>query len=200
MRTSECGPDPTSWMLRNGLLHIFVCTTTLPSFPKTRFTQYRKVEPVCTVRSATNKLAAMFQFFSSSLVTALEMTCPSLPTTVVIHVESMDPVMSSTGFMFAEEWHLFIHASYISIGLNVRKRKRSSTIAGLPKKRHLNTTSANESASAVVKNENVLDVMEAAESSHASPEALASQDALPQAMLTIYCVNTEGFLNLLETL
>lgn len=65
------------------------------------------------------------------------------------------------------------------------------------KKRCLN--SATELNTAIVKNEDLLGVTEAAKLLHLSAAAVAAQEALMQAMKTVYCVYTEAFWNLQST-
>lgn len=50
---------------------------------------------------------------------------------------------------------------------------------------------ATKLATAGLKEEDVLDVIEAAESLHLSPGAAAAQEALLQALETVYCVYTK---------
>lgn len=49
-----------------------------------------------------NKSQTVFQALPSSVATELCVICPSSPTKIVIHVESVDPEMSSTDVMVAE--------------------------------------------------------------------------------------------------
>lgn len=66
----------------------------------------------------------------------------------------------------------------MSMAVPVCKRKTLRTIARSPKKRHQNT--ATKPATAVVKEENVKDATEDAESWHPLPEAVAVQEGLLQ--------------------
>lgn len=77
------------------------------------------------------------------------------------------------------------------ISVPKRNRKKSSTIAGSPKKRHLNTATA----TSFVKEEYMMDVSNTMESSHVSPDDVAAQEPLLQAMKTVCCVYTKDFQN-----
>lgn len=50
-----------------------------------------------------------------------------------------------------------------------------------------------EAATLLLKDDNILDTMVAAESSHLSPEAVVVQKALVQAMKAVCCVYKEAF-------
>lgn len=101
--------------------------------------------------------------------------------------------MSNTDFMVAEESPTSSHAPHIAIAAPVRKRENSNTVARLPEKPCLDT--ATEPAIAVVKEEKLLDVMEAAESLCLSREAVATQKAFLLVMMTMCCVYIKDFRN-----
>lgn len=69
-------------------------------------------------------------------------------------------------------------------------------IAKSGKNRRLST--AAETVTAVVMEEDVLDAMEAAEAVHVSPKAMTGQKAFLRAMRTVCYVSTEDFGNLVE--
>lgn len=104
--------------------------------------------------------------------------------------------MSSTDCMVFKALLSFSQEPYMTIAVPVCKREHSSTIVRLIKKGCLNTTT--ESATEVVKEEVVLDIMDAAESSNLSSEVMAAQKTILQAMETACCVLTEEFQNLPE--
>lgn len=103
----------------------------------------------------------MFQALPSSVKIALGVTRYSIPALVLIDVESVALEISSTDVMVAEGLPRSSYASYMTIAVQVRKRGNSRTIARSPKKCRLNT--ATEAATAFVKDEDTLNVTEAAE-------------------------------------
>lgn len=106
----------------------------------------------------------MFQSLSSSVGTALDGTCPSLPAAFVIDVERMAPEIFNKDVIVAEELSASSHALYRSIAIPVLNRGSSSTIARLPKKRRLNAATA--SATAVVNDKVLSDAMEVGDLLH----------------------------------
>lgn len=81
----------------------------------------------------------------------------------------------------------------MTIAVPVCKCDHSSTISRLSKTCRLNIST--DHATEVVKEEDMLEVKKVAESSHLSPEGVAAQDALLQAIRTVYCVYTEDIGN-----
>lgn len=132
----------------------------------------------------------------NSVVIALGVTRPSSSATVVIDVENVARVMFDADVMIAEELPTSSHVPYISNALPVRKRGNSSTKAKPRKIRHLNIST--ESEAAVLKEKDVLNVLQAAKLSYLSSEAVAAEEALLRATKTVNCVSTKDFLNLYE--
>lgn len=128
----------------------------------TGFAQYTK---------QTRRLPEVFQFFWYSSAIELDVARPSLSTMLVINVECAVSVMPNTDVMVTDELSPYGHVAYMTIAVIVRKRGFSSMIARAPKKRRMDT--ANEVATAVVENKDVLDTIEAAGSLHLSLEMLA---------------------------
>lgn len=106
-------------------------------------------------------------------------------------------LISDTDFIVAEELPASNHASYTTIAVRECKRVKSSTIARSPKTRGLNT--ATGAATGAVKEADVLDDAEAAKSSQLSPEAVAAQESLLQAMMIVYSVYNKIFRKLNKT-
>lgn len=131
------------------------------------------------------------------MTTALGVTRPLHPVTIIIDVDSVSSEMCSTEVMVVEELLASSHSPYNYIVVPVRKRRLSSTIAELRKKRCLNAVT--NLVTAVVKEENDLDAMEAAELSHLVSEAVAAQETFLRAMWMVRGVYTKTFCNLRET-
>lgn len=93
--------------------------------------------------------------------------------------KSVVPEMSNTELMVAEALPASRHSLYMTIAVLVRNRGNSNTIVRSSKKRRL--TIATSTTTAVVKDEDELDVRNAAKSSHFSPDTVAAQEALLQA-------------------
>lgn len=104
----------------------------------------------------TNKLPAVFQSLSSSVIIPLGVTHPSSLATAVIHVESVAPGMSSTDVMVAEKLHASSHAPYMTYAVHVRKRENSRTFARSPKTSRMKT--ATKPVIADFKKHDMLDV------------------------------------------
>lgn len=79
----------------------------------------------------------------------------------------------------------------------VRTRGHASTLARSRKKRRL--IIATDSAKAVVKMKDVLDVTKTANSSHLSPKAVTVHEKLLLEMSTVCCVHTKAFRDLHDT-
>lgn len=94
----------------------------------------------------------------------LDVTRSSPPATVFSDVKRVAPKTSNTDVGITAELPASIHLSYTTIAVPVCKRGNSSTKARSPKNRRLNTETA--SATAVVKQKDILDVTKAAKSSH----------------------------------
>lgn len=122
------------------------------------------------------------------------MTCPSLLVTVFIDEESVASEISITDVMVAGSLPESNHAPCMTITVPLCKRGNSSTIARSPKIRRLNT--ATEPFTVVVKDEDVLEVLEAAKSSYLSLTAVNIWEALLQAMKPVRCVYTKNFRSL----
>lgn len=105
--------------------------------------------------------------------------------------------MSNTDGMGTKELPTSSHESYTTNAVIVREPEKSSTIAGLSKKRCPNN--ATEAAAAVMKNENVLDAREAVKSFHLPPKAMATQKALLLKMKKMCRVYNNLFQNLHQT-
>lgn len=105
--------------------------------------------------------------------------------------------MFNTDFMAPKDLLASIHAPYVTNTKPVRKQRVSSKIARSPKKGRLNSTT--EAAPAVVMDGDVLDVTEAAETSHLSSEVVVFQEAFLQAMMTVCCIFIKVFWNIQET-
>lgn len=144
----------------------------------------------------TNKLPAVLQSVLSLVGIALRVTSPSPPAAVLILVERGAPDVSNTYSMVAEKLSAFSHARKKTTAVHLCKCKNLSTIARLHMKPRLIT--ATKPLAAVVKTENVLEGSRAAESLQSSPEALAAQKALLQAMETVCCHYTKDFQSLHE--
>lgn len=85
----------------------------------------------------------------------------------------------------------------MTMAVPVRKRGLSIAIVRSRKKHCLNTTIYPGTAG--VKEEDELDVTEAAKLSHLSPKTVVTQEALRQAMRVLCCVYKENFRSLRET-
>lgn len=98
------------------------------------------------------------------MATALGITRPSPPVTIVIDVESEVPEMSNAGVMVVKALPASSHALYKAISVLVRKRRHPLTIARLSRKPRLTTATA--TVTAVLKKEKALDVTNDAKSLH----------------------------------
>lgn len=124
-----------------------------------------------------NELPSVLKSFPSAMAAAFGVRRPSLPATIVIDVDNVEPEMSSTDVIVAAAVPTSIHSPFMTITISVCNRRHSSTVARLPKNLRLNT--ALETGAAVMKEENVLDVTKAAVELCLLPEAAATQKLLP---------------------
>lgn len=140
------------------------------------------------------KLPAVLRFRSSLVSGTLGATRSSFPERLVNNVESVALEMFTKIIIVAEKLPAISHGSYMTIAVQLLKCENSSTIARVFKKRRLNTVFL--PATAVMQEEDVLNVTKTAESSHMSPKAVVAQEALLQAMRTVFCAYTKIFQNL----
>lgn len=131
------------------------------------------------------------------MAAALRVKRPALAAIIVIDVESLILEMSNTDAMIAYGLPASSLLQYMKIAVPVRKSEHSRTIAKSSKKRCLNT--ATTTATTVVKEKDVSDGTEPAESLNLSPKAVTALEALLQAMRTVCYVYTEEFCNLHDT-
>lgn len=88
--------------------------------------------------------------------------------TVIIDVERLTPEMFIIDVIVANESPASSHVPYMTTAVPMYKRGNLSTIAKSPKKHRQNIATA--PTTAVMKEEDVLDVIKAAESLHLPPE------------------------------
>lgn len=140
----------------------------------------------------TNKMPALIHSLQSSVTIALRVTRLSRPATVVIYLQAIAPDISDEDLMVAKTLSASIIASNRTIAIPVCKRESSSTIK---KCRQLIAT---ESATIVLEKKYILDITEVKRSSHLSPVSMFAQEALLQAIKTVYFVYDKEFWSLLE--
>lgn len=124
----------------------------------------------------TSNLQEVFQSLSYLVTVALGVTRSSSSARAVIDVENLAPEITKTDVIVAKKLPVASHTPYTTIAVSVLKRVNSNTIARSPEKYRLKI--AAEPATAVVKEEDVLIVMVAADSLHLSSEAVITEVAL----------------------
>lgn len=132
------------------------------------------------------KLPVGLQFLTSLLPNALCVTLPSPPVTVVTIVRRTAPDMSN---MVSKKLAASCHTSFMTVVAPERKRENSRTISRSPKKHRFNTVT--EPPIAVMEEQDLLDVTEAAKLSHLLADSEAAQTVLRQAVKMVRCVYTK---------
>lgn len=125
---------------------------------------------------------------------ALVETCFEPPATLFIDVKYGALEKFNTDILVVKELHAFSHVPYFTVAVPVLMFEKPSKIIWSPEISLKNM--AAEASIAVVKNEDVFHVMEAAECFYKSAEDEAKQDELLQAMRTVCCVYNKVFQNL----
>lgn len=110
----------------------------------------------------------LISFHPSSIATTLGVTCHPLPAKVVINIEGVAPEMLKTDLLVGNYLPASSHPPYMAIAVHVRKHGNLSTIVRSSKNHRMNT--ATDTATAAVKKEDVLAIIEAAKSSNLSLE------------------------------
>lgn len=136
-----------------------------------------------------NKLATVFQSLPVAVAILLCATRPSSPKTIIIILEIVAPKIFSTKIFVVAVFSVVSHVSYMTIPVLVCKRGKTGSIARPHKKRYSNI--ATEAATATVKDEDVMAVTEAKESSDLSSKAMAAHNTLLQTVRLDFCVYPE---------
>lgn len=105
--------------------------------------------------------------------------------------------MSNIDVLAAKESPQSSHAPYKTIAVPICKREKSSMVARISKKPHVDI--ATENATEVVKDEDFLNVTKAAESQQQLPEAVIFQKRFLQSIKMVFCSKDEVIRDLHET-
>lgn len=156
------------------------------------------IQGICTVLTKfawlSKKLLTLFQFHSFSVAIAHDVTRPSLSAAVAIDVKRVAQGMSNTKVIVFEALTESSHAPYMASVVPAGTHINSSTIARLPMEPRLNA--ATKATIAIQMKYDVLGSKKASKPSNQSLKALATQEALMQAVKSVCWVCKKKLQNL----